>query len=137
MSRLKNFIWQREDEPQNALAYVFLYVNTIYALAFMFFPNSLVVATSAFGESILPPEIWGLLTLLLVIGTLYTIATRTKFLGELMGFLGVGVWGYGLALNLIFGMSYFGILVIYIPQIIFWGFWYIGVRRFYRREEQT
>lgn len=131
---LKNFLWQREDEPQNMLSYVFLLMNLVYGIAFTFFGNSDVVTGSAFSEESLPAWLWGASCLGLVALTLFTIATRQRWLGNIVGFLGFTVWSYGFFLYVAID-RYFPAFAIYTPQMLFWVFWYIGVKRFYRKED--
>ena len=54
--------------------------------------------------------------------------------GEIVGLLGFAVWTYGFGLYLASGLP-FAALAIYFPQMLFWTFWYIGVKRFYFRED--
>lgn len=131
---LRNFIWQREDEPQNMLAYVFLFANLVYGITFAFFGESNVVQNSAFTEESLPAQLWGGSCLALVALTLTAIATRIRRIGEAVGFLGFIVWSYGFGLYMAVGTP-FAALAIYLPQMLFWVFWYIGVKRFYYRED--
>ena len=132
---LKNFLWQREDQPQNMLAYLFLAVNLFYGITFTFFTSSTAVQASAFAAAALPSVAFGVATLSLFVLTMVTIATRNRFLGEIMGFWGVVVWSYGAFLYMAVGL-WFPAQVIYVPQILFWTFWYIGVKRFYAREDR-
>lgn len=132
----KNFIWQREDEPQNMLTYLFLFQNFIYGIAFTFFSSMAAVQRSPYTlNPWLDPWVLGLLCLSLVAVTLYGIATRNRTIGTNVGALGFAVWSYSFILYVLSG-SIFAALAIYLPQVLFWVFWGIGVRRFYHKEDQ-
>ena len=134
-SMLRNFLWQREDEPQNMLTYVFLIVNLAYGVAFTLFPNSEQVSTSAISLALFPPFIWGLLCLWLVAMTVWGILSRKRIIGGSIGLPGVMVWSYAFTLSLL-SSQFLMAFAIFFPQILFWTFWHIGVMRYFSKEEK-
>jgi hypothetical protein len=130
----KNFLWQKENEPQNLLTYLFLIVNLSYGINFVFFGHTSAVKASIISNAFFPGWIWGVACLLLVIVTLWGIAFRNRIVGGSVGFPGVMVWGYGLALSIL-STQWLAAFAVYLPQVLFWVWWHIGVMRFYEKEK--
>ncbi len=128
-----NFLWQREDEPQNMLTYLFLMANLSYGIGFTLFSSTAPIQASIISNAFFPGWLWGVACLALVVGTLWGISTRQKIIGGSMGLPGVMVWGYGLALSAL-SMQYLAVFAVYLPQVLFWVFWHIGVIRFWDKE---
>jgi hypothetical protein len=130
----KNFLWQKENEPQNLLTYLFLIVNLSYGINFVFFGYTTPVKVSIISNAFFPGWMWGAACLMLVTLTIVGIATRNRAVGQAVGFPGVMVWGYGFALAIL-SFQWLAAFAVYLPQVLFWVFWHIGVTRFYEKEK--
>lgn len=135
---LKNFLWQREDEPQNMLTYLFVFVNFCYGLKFTLDSGSPTVDRSPFtsDSAFIRPELWGVFCLLLAVSLLAAVAFRFKRLGQAVGVFGFILWFYGFQIYLTNNMV-FPAFAFYFTQMLFWTFWFIGVNRFYKRENSV
>ncbi len=132
---MQNFLWQREDEPQNMLSYLFLVVNLTYGIAFTFFSYTAPVTASIINAAFFPGWIWGLACLFIVGLTLWSIAFRSRRLGTTIAYPAMAVWGYGFVLSTL-EFQLLAAFAVYLPQIMFWLFWHVGVVRFYAKEDR-
>lgn len=133
---LDNFKWQSEGEPQNFLSYIFFLTMLIYGVVFTFFPMSGAVQATALATAIISPIIWGAACLTIVAMALYSIASRRQWVAEATGMLGFLIWVYGFSLYILLG-AYFAAFVVYFPQMLFWTFWYVGVKRYHHRQRRA
>lgn len=117
------------------LTYLFLIVNVTYGIAFIFFEDTGVIERTVLAQALFPEWVWGIACLSLVAVTIWGIASRKKIIGGSTGLPGVMIWGYGFALALL-ECNFLVAFSIYLPQVMFWVFWHIGVIRFFEKEEQ-
>lgn len=130
-----------EKEKQNPLMYLFFWETFCYGFAFTFFPNSQTVTgtilyqltTFHFAAAIL--SWWGVVAMLVVIGSLIGIYLRKSWLGQAVSIGGFCLWLYALILYAIHG---FGLQVAAVAgtNLVFWTWWFFLIMRYHRQNTQ-
>ena len=139
MELLKSLLYKATHKPDgeyiNPLAHVFFYITFIFGAAFTFFGYTDTVRTAVlyaqserqFGSWSL--SAWGVCAMIVTVWNTYIIiARKPNSAGAMLGFM---LWLYAVLIYLS-GDFYFQILVAAVPNLIFWGWWYIRLRRFFR-----
>src|SRR6478752_8675686 len=129
---IKEFYYRATHKPDgsyfNPLAHIFFYNTFVFGVAFTFFGNTDTVRNAVlytesakqFGPWAL--SAWGVCAMIVTLWNTYTIVARKPSYGPAL--LGFALWMYAV---LIYAMGdfYFQILVAAVPNLLFWGWWYI------------
>ena len=139
MELLKSIFYRATHKPDgtyiNPLAHIFFYITFVFGMAFTFFGKTDTVREAVlysesqrqFGEWSL--SVWGVCAMLVSVWNTYIIiARKPNSFGAMLGF---ALWLYAVLIYLS-GDFYFQILVAAVPNLIFWGWWYIRLSRYFR-----
>lgn len=134
---IRNLFFSVDDVPTNPLVHIFLYVTLAFGVSFLFFADPtgasssiLYTATNtAFGGIAL--NLWGAAAI--VASTVNTIAymVRQKWVGQTACYMGWGVWTFAFIIYIMAG-SWFGALVMALPNLLFWTWQFILVGRYHK-----
>lgn len=119
-----------------AMTYVMMSFTVVYGVGFIFFGWTPSVQDSLLFQATqveLGPKaisLWGVSCLVAVSLSLLSILFRKRWLGIPGGFLGVLVWTYACLAYASLGLWFQ--LCLNIQQLLFWGWYYQRVRKYYR-----
>jgi|SRR6478736_6865629 len=117
----------------NPLTHIFFYMTFVFGVAFTFFGYTDTVREAVlfsesqrqFGSWVL--SAWGICAMLVtVLNTTMIVFRKGWYFVPVLGF---ALWLYAVMIYLM-GDFYFQILVAAVPNLLFWGWWYIRVRRY-------
>lgn len=114
--------------------HLFFYITLIFGLAFILPPDVLGVATSPLYEFTHAGPWgfwWGVGLIVVFVANTVMLITRSRRLAGIVGVLGFSLWVFA-AFAYIFMGFWFGLLVVAIPSLIFWGWYSITVSQFSR-----
>lgn len=123
--RLNRFKSQAANSQQNILSYIFFYITFMYGMAFSFFPHTREVEQSALAHSF-PPVLWGIISLIVILAVAFTIQYKWRKFAKHVGMAGFSLWFYIMLVALI-GEAWFGAIIIAVPMVLFWLFWFLGI----------
>jgi hypothetical protein len=137
---LDRFIYvdKTKGEKQNPLLWPFLLITTAYSFAFTFFIGSKAVTeTILFQQTALQLgsnflSVWGVIGLLIVIGTFVGIYVRKAWLGTTVSYAGFLLWLYT-AFIYAMGGFWLQVFAISIPNMVFWLWWNRLINWYHRK----
>ncbi len=122
----KRFKSQPQNSQQNILSYLFFYITFMYGVTCAFFLDAAEVAAPALVALAIPPLVWGIISLLVILSVAFSIFFKWRNLAKTTGAAGFLLWVYVAIMAIITG-SWFPLVVIILPMLVFWFFWFMGV----------
>lgn len=119
----------------NPLVHIFFYITFVFGFSFTFLndteniKNVILFAQSEKSIGYFVISVWGVAAMLITIANTYSVVNR-KF-SPAPALLGFMLWLYA---GVIYGMTgfYFQLAVVGVPNLIFWGWYYVQIRAYGR-----
>lgn len=137
---IHNLVYRIDGKRVHPLSHIFFFITFVFGFCFLFMGDtttisSLILYTESakdFGAWAL--SLWGVCAMLITVLNTLAIGLHSKFVtGTAM--LGFGLWAYALVVYLAGGF-WFHVLVVAVPNIWFWAWYYIQVTFLKRKYEK-
>jgi hypothetical protein len=134
----RQFTHITDSEKQNPLMYLFFLETLAWGLAFVAASGtSAVEATVLYSQNVATfgvtiGTIWGVVAVLVVLGSLIGIYLRKSWLGQTVSLGGFAVWMYAGFLYML-GGYWLHLLAVALPNILFWIWWFFIIQSYHRK----